>query len=53
MVGNKVMNECIDSRSTVASSYAQFQQQHLQTGIFDNDVNSVLTASSSQKIPIW
>jgi hypothetical protein len=35
MVGCKIINRRIDSKSTVASSYAQIQQLHLQTGSSD------------------
>jgi hypothetical protein len=31
VVGTKIMNRHIDSKSTAASSYAPMQQQHLQT----------------------
>jgi hypothetical protein len=31
VVGTKIMNKHIDSKSTVVSSYAPMQQQHLQT----------------------
>jgi hypothetical protein len=51
-IGCEIMNRCIASRSPVASSYAQIEQPHLQTRNLHNDVNSTLTASSSQKIQI-
>jgi hypothetical protein len=53
VVGTKIMNGHIDSRSIAVSSYAPMQQQHLQTENSGSDINSALTVSISQKIQIW
>jgi hypothetical protein len=50
MVGNKIINRCIDSGSSTASSYTHIQQQHLRTRDSGTDVTSALTVSSSHKI---
>jgi hypothetical protein len=52
MVGSKIMKRRTGSESTAVSSYAEIQQQHLQTRNSSIDVNSVLTVSSSQEIQI-
>jgi hypothetical protein len=48
MVGCKITNRCIAFGSHVASFYAQSDSITFEQEKSDNDVNSVLTASSSQ-----
>jgi hypothetical protein len=50
MVGTKIMNRRIESRSTAGSSYAQTQRQRIQLETSVMEVNSALSVSSSNKI---
>jgi hypothetical protein len=50
MVGSKIMNMRIDSRSTIGSNCATSQRQHIQTETSCIDFKSALTASNSHKI---
>jgi hypothetical protein len=49
----EIMSRCIDFGSPVENSYAQSNISTSEQEKSDNDVNSVLTAHSSPRIPIW